>query len=467
LRAGELRKGARKSLLQEQPFHILKMLVERAGNLVTREEIRQKLWPNDTVVEFDHSIHTAINKLRQALGDSADKPKYVETVARRGYRLMVAVQWEERESKEGSRGGTSDVTPAAAPADGNLVGKRVSHYRVLQVIGGGGMGLVYKAEDIKLGRRVALKFLPPELADDPLALARLEREARAASALDHPSICSIHEFGDHEGQPFIVMQLLEGQTLRELIERTKRTASAFPGENPGTALPLQTLLDLSLQIISGLEAAHAKGIIHRDIKPANLFVSEHCKIKILDFGLAKTSDVLPLADYSANKKIAAPETDLGLTRTGIAVGTASYMSPEQVRGEKLDPRSDLFSFGLVLYEMATGHQAFSAQTAAAVHEAILHTAPTDAHELSPKIPAKLEDIIRKALEKDREKRYQNAGEISADLEGLREAMRPSAVRGVLTLAAVLMLLLVTAFVYRTTQRARTIPEVKFGSLQRI
>jgi serine/threonine protein kinase len=466
LRAGELQKGTRKILLQEQPFQILYMLVEQTGNLVTREEIRRKLWPNDTVVEFDHSIHAAINKLRQALGDSADKPKYIETVARRGYRLMVEVEWEKAESKEESRGKTSNAVPPAAVADGNLVGKRVSHYRVLEVIGGGGMGLVYKAEDIKLGRRVALKFLPQELADDPLSLARFEREARAASALDHPNICAVHEFAEHEGQPFIVMQLLEGETLRELIERTKTAASVLADEDRGTTLPLETLLDLSLQITSGLEAAHKKGIIHRDIKPANLFVTENCKIKILDFGLVKGCDAPPPTNYLADTKITAPEANLGLTRTGLAVGTASYMSPEQLLGEKLDPRSDLFSFGVVLYEMATGHQAFSGHTAAAIRDAILNAAPIDAHELSPKIPAKLEDIIRKALEKDREKRYQNAGEIREDLQDLRDAMRPHVILGrrALTIVGVLVLLFATAFVYRTTQRARTIPEVKFRQL---
>ncbi|MFY9940390.1 MAG: protein kinase, partial [Silvibacterium sp.] len=322
LKAGELRTGDRKVRLQEQPFQILLMLVERAGGLVTREEIKKKLWPNDTVVEFDHSIHTAINKLRQAFGDSAENPKYIETVARRGYRLMVLV--ERANASPASLGFEAPAPPVPEPPVSGLSGRKISHYRVLELLGGGGMGVVYKAEDLKLGRRVALKFLPEEIASDAKALERFEREAQAASSLDHPNICAIHEFGEHEGRPFIAMSLLEGQTLRDLI-----AARAAP-------FATDELLNLAIQIANGLAAAHEKGIIHRDIKPANIFITHRGEAKVLDFGLAKLTDAGNLEGlrYQApsQEPHSAPAHDLSLSLTGVAMGTAPYMSPEQVRG---------------------------------------------------------------------------------------------------------------------------------------
>jgi serine/threonine protein kinase len=421
LKAGELRltagpEGASGIVLPDQPFRLLVMLVEREGGVVTREEIQKKFWPNDTIVEFDHSINVAIGKLRKALGDSADEPKYIETVARRGYRLMVPVERVEATADEPSGGEVSSDEGAAVGSKfdlAGLTGRTVSHYRVLDIIGGGGMGVVYRAEDLKLGRRVALKFLPEELGSDPQALDRFSREARAASSLDHPNICAIHEFGEHEGQPFMVMQLLEGQTLRDRLV-------AADG-----ALPIEELLDIGIQVSDGLQAAHERGIIHRDIKPANIFITDKGVCKILDFGLAKLlamGDEEELAVQPDAPTVALPATSgaAHLTHTGVAMGTAGYMSPEQVRGEKLDARTDLFSFGLVLYEMATGQRPFTGETAAIAHDAIANQTPVPVRELNSTLPPKLIAIIDKALEKDRALRYQSAAQMGADLRSVQQ-----------------------------------------------
>jgi len=412
LRTGELSplepdSRGRKILLQEQPFRVLQILIERGGEIATREEIKRKLWPNDTIVDFDHSINVAIGTLRRALGDSASQPKYIETVARRGYRLMVSPEWFEA-TDDPSDDGTGDA-PGSQPAAGGLIGKKVSHFRVLEVIGGGGMGMVYKAEDLKLGRRVALKFLPEEMATDPLSLKRFEREAQTASSLNHPNICTIFEIEDHQGQPMIVMELLDGETLRDRL--------ATSGSEK---IPLDRLLEIAVETCNGLEAAHAKGIIHRDIKPANIFLTRDGSVKILDFGLAKIVE----HEESGEEQPGDPDAPAGaptewnssLTRTGATMGTASYMSPEQVRKEKLDARTDLFSFGLVLYEMATGQRAFPGDNASGVHEALLHQAPIPIRDLNPALPPALEAAIMKAIQKDRKNRYASAADMRRDLE---------------------------------------------------
>jgi serine/threonine protein kinase len=413
VRSGELFKdGGRIVRFSEQPLRVLLALLEHPGELVLREDLRKRLWPNDTVVEFEHGIGSAVNRLRQALGDSAEDPRFIETLARRGYRWKTPVEWVALEPH---------VVPLvpATPADGNLIGKKVSHYRVLGIVGGGGMGVVYAAEDIKLGRRVALKFLPDELADDPISMERFEREARAASTLNHPNICTIHEVEEHEGQSFIVMELLEGETLRDFI-----SANTPSGNSNGAIedLPVTRCVDIALQISNGLAAAHERGIIHRDIKPANIFLTNEGRVKILDFGLAKLQDVDVNEEGSTTSRNDTSnfrsDPHPTLTRAGLAIGTAGYMSPEQVHGEPLDIRTDIFSFGLVLYEMVTGRRAFTGETAPMLHAAILERTPDPVRELNPTIPSQLAKIVDRALEKDRAARYQTASEMRADLEGL-------------------------------------------------
>jgi len=431
LRAYELREAGRPLKLERIPMDLLVLLVEHRGVLVTRGQIIEKIWGKDVFLDTDASINSAVRKIRQVLKDDPEQPRFVQTVSGKGYRFIAPV-----EGAAPAAGVVAEPPPVSVE---NLLGKKISHYRVLELLGGGGMGVVYKAEDLKLGRLVALKFLPSEAASDTAAFERLQREAQAASSLDHPNICSIYQFGEHEGQPFIVMQCLEGETLRDWIE-------TYAADQPASRV--KSVVDIAIQIADGLEAAHEKGIIHRDIKPANLFVTTRGQAKILDFGVAKFMDAEPeLCNSSGPSRPSVIPIDPQSTRTGVGLGTPSYLSPEQVRRDRLDARTDLFSFGLVLYEMATGQRAFAGDTAAAIRDAVSSQDVVPPRQLVPEIPPELERIVTKSLEKDPSQRYQSAKDLLVDLRGLEGKLHPVSPSRIIWLSAAAGLLLLALGIF--------------------
>jgi formylglycine-generating enzyme required for sulfatase activity/DNA-binding winged helix-turn-helix (wHTH) protein/dienelactone hydrolase len=433
----ELRKHGLRIRLQEQPYQILRMLLEHQGQVLPREEIRKNLWPNDTIVEFDHSINAAVRRLRDVLGDSAEKPRYVETVARRGYRFIGQVS---REVVTGDAG-------KPQPSPDGLIGQTISHYRILDKLGSGGMGVAYKAIDLNLGREVALKLLLEPWTGNAAALERFQREACAASALNHQNICTIFAMEDLAGQPAIAMELLQGETLADRLARG--------------VLASTDLLGLAIPIAEALAAAHGKGIIHRDIKPTNIFLTANGVAKVLDFGLAKNT-----------RAVISPVAEL--TKKGTPMGSIRYMSPEQARGDELDARSDLFSFGVVLYQAATGCLPFDGEHLAAALHAIIYDPPKPPRALQPELPAAVERITLRCLQKEPDGRYPSSATLVENLRacqdqpGLPERRRPARPRAAIVgaFAAVLLLALSGAWYYRRGAPARWARQVALPEIAR-
>jgi serine/threonine protein kinase/Tol biopolymer transport system component len=394
------------------------MLVEPPGVVVTRDAIRNRLWPNGTIVEFEHSVNAAVKRLREALSDSADEPRYIETLPKRGYRFIAQVE-----------------RPNGIPS--------LPQYRILGEIGRGGMGIVYRAEDTRLGRQVAVKVLPPEIATDPQRQARLMREARAASALNHPNIVTVHDVGSEGGLDYIVMEFVSGRPLTDLI--------------PPGGMPVKDALGAAVQMADALAAAHAAGIVHRDLKPGNVMVMADGRVKLLDFGLAKVAGA-PVTEDGATRT-ARPET-----AEGAILGTTGYMSPEQAEGKPVDARSDIFSFGTVLYEMVTARRAFERDSQLATLAAILHDEPVPPRHITPGVPAGLEQIIGSCLAKNPEERFQHMDDVRAALKKLRRDSEPDVQavphprrRWLAAAAAVGVVVLAVAAVWYSQSRPAQVP----------
>jgi formylglycine-generating enzyme required for sulfatase activity/DNA-binding winged helix-turn-helix (wHTH) protein/dienelactone hydrolase/predicted Ser/Thr protein kinase len=377
LRSRELRKRGMRLHLPEQSFEILAMLVERPGDVVSREEIRARLWPHGTVVEFEHSVNSAVRRLRDCLGDSATTPRFVETLPRRGYRFLAPVE-------------AGQASPSAP------------HFRILGELGRGGMGVVYKAEDRVLGRTVALKFLPEALASHPPSVERFGREARTLASVNHPGICALHGVEEHDGRACLVMEYLEGQPLSRLIE--------------GGPLPLKQALRIAADASEALAAAHALGIVHHDVAPANIFVTGEGHVKLLDFGLAEIVRRGAARDGVSVRAPAPPVTDGSPADFAAADGSSDYMSPEQVRGEAVEARTDVYSLGVVLYEMLCGRRPFCANSRRSILTAILEDEPASPRTLRRDIPHRVERLLLQCLEKKPEDRYSSAAELHRELD---------------------------------------------------
>jgi serine/threonine protein kinase len=395
LRTGELRRNGLRIRVPDQSIKVLTRLVQNSGEVVTRKELHQELWPNGTIVEFDSGINAVIKRLREALEDSAETPRFIETLPRRGYRFLVPVV--------AVTSAEATIPEPEAFVD-QLVGQVISHYRIVRKLGQGAMGVVYQAEDIRLGRSVAIKFLPEELSDEPRALERFEREARAASALNHPNICTVYEVGEHEGVRFIAMEHVAGGSLDQLIA--------------AEGLPANEVLSHSIQIVDALAKAHSAGIVHRDLKPSNIMVTNDGLVKVLDFGLAKVRPVPGVFDLAAQP----PETPL--TNEGTILGTLQYMAPEQLEGREADSRTDIFALGTVIYEMATGHKAFEGKSQASLIAAILEREPPPISSVRPIAAPTLDHVVTTCLAKKPDDRWQSARDLLRELQWLKEGRGP-------------------------------------------